>query len=356
MITKRIGMAALFWIVSANLQAQEPRARLAPPIPIDETIGSAVLQPYSSAPELHAPRRPIPETSLVFPINKQPHFYVARQADFQSVACQESRNHWWDNFAIAGGLDGAKEPLDLGINANFGMRFQAQWSFPIAEALGLGLQVGTAINHSSNAVRFLRGVDGTSEHTQYFTSIGAFQRSPFGINWGFVYDFRNDHYYANLFTTQMRAQVGVQVTPDDEFGVWGSWSDRNDSAVFAGRTLSIQSIAQTQVFWRHVWENNAMTRFWCGVGHEHGRFNILLPAEPTVQNAFAFGAEVNIPLSKYVSIYGEANFITPNDTGTVTAFLGLAFYPGGSAIDSTRNRFAPYLPVANHTNFPLDVR
>ena len=42
-----------------------------------------------------------------------------------------------------------------------------------------------------------------------------------------------------------------------------------------------------------------------------------------------------------VAIFGEANFITPNDTGTVTATFGLAINLGGRAVEASRDRFAP---------------
>ena len=67
-----------------------------------------------------------------------------------------------------------------------------------------------------------------------------------------------------------------------------------------------------------------------------------------------FGADVFVPLNPWLALFGQANFITPADTGTVDAFLGIAFFPGGS--HGARNRrFAPRLPVANNTTFATDL-
>ena len=59
------------------------------------------------------------------------------------------------------------------------------------EQYGLGAQAGTALNYSQNAVRVLKLVDGVTDDLQSFTTIGLFQRSPVGVNWGVVFDFRD---------------------------------------------------------------------------------------------------------------------------------------------------------------------
>jgi hypothetical protein len=53
-------------------------------------------------------------------------------------------------------------------------------------------------------------------------------------------------------------------------------------------------------------------------------------------------------------LYGQANFLTPADTGTVDAFLGIAYYPGGSH-GARERQFAPRLSVANNTTFANDL-
>src|SRR5688500_8090579 len=80
-----------------------------------------------------------------------------------------------ENLSVFGGLDGAKEPADAGINANFGYRLGVNWGLPVLESVGLGVQVGSAINYTRTAVRVLRFVDGTVDHTQSFTTFGLFQ-------------------------------------------------------------------------------------------------------------------------------------------------------------------------------------
>ncbi len=125
----------------------------------------------------------------------------------------------WDNLSFFGGLDGSKEPEDLGISAHFGLRVAVNAGFPLLEQDGLGWQVGTALNYSQNAVGVLKLVDGVTNDLQSFTTLGVFQRSPSGVNWGLVFDFRNDDYYQNLSFGQWRGQVGYDLGADDEVGV-----------------------------------------------------------------------------------------------------------------------------------------
>ncbi len=276
-----------------------------------------------------------------------------------AAACEAKpadRAGWADNLSLFLGLNGSKGPEDLGINANFGLRTDVNWGLPLWEEYGLGVQLGTSLNYSRTAVRVLRSIDGTSDRWENFSTGGLFQRAPCGLNWGLVYDYVDERYYDRLDLGQWRGQVGYNVTDNDEVGVWGAWREHGDAAVVGDAAFSLEPILQGNLFWRHIWRNETVTRVWVGVAEEHGRFVYVAPGESPVHHPFVFGADVFVPLNDYLSLYGEANFITPNDTGTVTASFGFAFYPGGGAHAASRSRFAPYLPLANDTSFALDLR
>jgi len=264
---------------------------------------------------------------------------------------------WLDNLSLTGALNGAKEPEDLGVNAHFGYRFAANAGIPLWEEVGLGFQVGTAVNHSDNAVRVFKVLGATTEQTQSFTSVGLFQRTNCGLNWGAVYDVRYEEYYGNFWFGQVRGQVGYQFTTTDEVGVWGTLRTQSETVLnTAGDLLQLQPINQVNLFFKHVWGEQQVTRVWVGVAEGHGRYLLVAPGEGPVKHPITFGADVHLPLSDYLAIVGEAQFITPNDTGTVTAMLGIAFYPWGGARRAGSNRFAPMLPLANNPSFAVDLR
>jgi hypothetical protein len=262
---------------------------------------------------------------------------------------------WFENMSLFFGFDGSKEPADLGVNANFGYRFAFNWGLPIFEQPGIGIQVGTAVNYSQNALRILPFIDGTVDRWQSFTTVGVFQRSTRGLRWGVVYDFRFDDYYDRTSAGQWRAQLGYEANSNNELGFWATIRDHGDSAAIGPLSFSVEPISQWNFYWRHIWPNEIVTRLWIGLASEHSRFNVLIPGQPQVNHPFTFGGDFYVPLTDNLAIFGEAHFITPNDAGTVTATLGVALYPG-SARGTARSRFAPLLPVANNTTFALDVR
>lgn len=262
---------------------------------------------------------------------------------------------WLDNFSVFGGLDGSKGPEDLGINANFGGRLAVNWGFPILEAYGLGGQVGTAINYARTAVTVLETIDGTRERMQSFTTVGFFQRTSRGLVWAFAYDFLFADYYSRMNMGQWRGQCGWAMNDKNEMGLWGTLDNWGETATVGGVGFHMRPITQGNLYWKHTWRSEAVTSFWAGLAEKHHRFVFVNPGAAPINHPFVFGANLYVPLNDYLSLFGEANFITPNDTGTVTATLGFAFYPGGRAWTAARNRFAPPLPVANNPTFAVDL-
>jgi hypothetical protein len=261
----------------------------------------------------------------------------------------------FDNVYFFAGLDGAKEPEDLGINTNFGARLHFNWGIPVWQDAGIGIQIGSGLNFHNNAQSILHDLGGPTDRTQSFTSLGLFQRTEGGLNWGFTYDFRFDDYYRQIDTSQWRFQIGHMVGPSDEFGVWGTVHERISGAVVAGQLYTYEAINQYNVFWRHVWPGEASTRVWLGVAENHDTFVFGLPPSRRSNHPLVFGTDFYIPLSDCVFLFGEANFITPIDTGTVTATVGLAITWGG-ARNLARGRFMPLLPVANNSSFAVNLR
>lgn len=182
-------------------------------------------QPFAPNPELLPANDPVEHTTL------------PRPAAIDDAFHAEPRLPLLENLSVFAGLDGSKEPADAGINANFGYRLGVNWGLPVLESVGIGLQAGSALNYARTAVRVLRFVDGTSEHTQSFTTIGLFQRTELGLNWGLAYDYRFDDYYDRFDTSQWRGQIGLNLGPDNEVGVWGTLRDRDDRSRLGGVPL-----------------------------------------------------------------------------------------------------------------------
>lgn len=329
--------AALLLLLATDVFAQAP----------NNSVPPSGYQPV--APILESPANPSPAQAST---RLEPYAtYETVNSDTRPVAA----NDGLPNTALLVGFDGARGPDDLGINANVGGRIGLNTAFPIVEALGVGVQAGVAANYHQTATRFQALNGGPSDRTQLFSTFALFQRTEAGFVWGVAYDYLHSETYASLNLTQWRGQVGMRVNPCNEIGVWGTYRDRGDSAVFAGEQFSFRAINQANLYFTHFFEHNAMGRVWVGLADEHGRSILGIPGGTTTYNAFVYGAEFLVPVSPVLALYGEANLITPIDSGCVNAFVGVAIYPGGRAYDVPRSRFAPMFPVANNANFALDA-
>lgn len=260
-----------------------------------------------------------------------------------------------DSLEVFVGLEGSKQPQDFGVNAHFGGRGSVNWAAPLAADYGLGIQIGTSGNWTDHAVRVTSQIDGASSRTQSFTTAGLFQRTDSGFNWGVVYDFLYQRDYDRFTLSQWRGQAGYQVSDTDQVGVFGMVPQKDDRGDWGGVPVKLSPLMQGAVFWRHTWENQAETGFWIGASEGHGRVNVALGDASDTSTVPVFGSDLHIPLSDSWAMFGQANFICPADTGTVDAFLGLAYYPGGKSHGWRRRTFSPLLPVANNTTFSVDL-
>lgn len=261
-----------------------------------------------------------------------------------------------DTLELFAGLEGSKQPQDFGVNAHFGARLHANWGIPISRDLGLGLQVGTSLNATDHAVRVTQAIDGASSRNQNFTTIGVFQRTSSGWVWAIVHDLLYQEDYDRVFLSQWRARAGYQIGAFDEIGVYGMAPQEDDTAQWGPTNVRLRPLTQGSVYWRHAWEYGAQVTGWLGAAESHGQANVALGNDDPTGPRVVFGSDVHLPLNDHLAIFGEANFVTPAATGTVDAYLGFAYYPGGNARLWRNRAFSPVLPVANNTSFTTDLR
>ena len=173
------------------------------------------------------------------------------------------------------------------------------------------------------------------------------------LSWGFVHDWLEDDYYANLRFAQWRVKLGVEWDPFNEAGIWASLHDHGDTTDIAlgeGQpftTVNYQPLAQGSLYWRHVWYNAATTTTWIGVAQEPGNL--------------VCGADARIPLTCRLSLVGDFSYIQPRGHGIAGQFdemwnvsFGVEFVPGG--LNHVMGyRFAPMLPVADNGNFAVRI-
>lgn len=263
--------------------------------------------------------------------------------------------HPLDTLMLFGGLEGSKQPQDFGVNANFGSRWAFNWGFPLLQEYGIGAQIGTSINQTDNAVQVFERLSQSTNRTQNFSTIGVFQRIN-NWRWAIGYDFLYESYYDQFFLGQWRGRGGYAVTEKDEFGVWFAISQHSDSGNFSTIPVTLTPLTQGSAYWQHQFSAGTRTTAWAGVSEGHAQANLALGDLKKTGPQFVFGAEIDVPLNQFFAIYGQANFISPADTGTVDSYLGIAYYPGGHAFPTTRSPFEPLLALANSTMFATNLK
>lgn len=270
------------------------------------------------------------------------------QVSFLTDPCECDPCSDWSLFA---GLTGAKQPQDFGVNAHFGARTAVNYGRALGST-GIGLQLGTALVSTDNAVQVIERVEGSSSRFQSFSTVGLFQHTG-DWHWGAGYDFLYQRYYDDFFLGQWRGQIGYDVTANTQVGVRTQIQGHDDDGFFGPVGVRLQAIDQVTGYMNYTWNNGAMVGGWLGLVDGHGETNVALGDLPRRDNMLVFGSTVRAPLTNYLALFGEANFITPADTGTVDAYLGLEFYPGGGA--KRGRKYRPLLPVASNATFSVDL-
>ncbi len=261
-----------------------------------------------------------------------------------------------DNLTLFVGPEGSKQPQDLGVNANMGIRFAANLGLPLSERLKVGIQIGVASNLSDAAVHVLDQLNGPSRRTQTFLTVGVFQRPTATLHYGLVYDLQFERYYDDFTFGQWRGDVGYGITDDNEIGVWFTRAAHGADGAFVTTPLRLDPISQVNAYTRHTWASAAQTSVWLGVANGHDTIVLPFPNAPRDEHVLVYGAELVMPLSERFAVTGSANLITPTATGTVDAFLGVTYYPRRGALRAARNRFAPPLAVANNPTMAINAR
>lgn len=262
-----------------------------------------------------------------------------------------------DNLNVFIGLEGSKQPQDLGINANMGARLGVNLGMPISRRNNIGGQIGVAFNLSDAAVHVLDQVTDVSRRTQMFVTGGVFQRGSNGFKWAGGFDLQYADYYDTFWLGQLRGQAGKMLNDRHEVGAWVTVDLMGADAEVAdtGIGVRLDPIGQINGYWGHFWPSGGRTAVWAGMAAGHDNVVLTVSEEPRSDWVLVYGAALEVPLSDRFAIAGAANFLTPTATGTVDAFLGVVWSPGGGMMKGG-SAFRPMMPVGNNPMMPVNMK
>jgi len=248
-------------------------------------------------------------------------------------------------------VDAFKGPIDLdGFNGDFGVRFAINAGFPISQAWGLGLQVGTSgIVSNFHGTQFT----GSRARSQSFTTVGMFQRAPWGaqrLKYGFAFDWLYDRYYWPFRMSQWRVKLAYDWSPCTEIGMLATIPNDGDTAwldhgsnVFSEERF--KPIAQGSLYYKRCWSNGTEATFLLGIAEDPGHF--------------LFGSDVRIPVSYRWSVVGNVNYIEPSASGAwgrdeeiwnVSLGIELKFGGGNHCLNKS---YAPMFRLADNSTFAI---
>ena len=274
-----------------------------------------------------------------------PYNYNPAAPPIGSYCCDPAAcGRWYDNLTVFGNFDAFKSPVDLdGLNGNFGKRFGAFGAFPLLRDWGIGGQLG-----GSGGWYDWKGTQYTGHDVRFqnFISAGIFQRSAStGLGWAIVHDWLNDDYYADLHLSQFRVAGSWQFNPSHEIGVWAALPQARDEA-FVGTPAVLnrfETLLQGNFYWRHMLSDWATATWYAGLAES--------PADVTT------GTNVEVAINPYMMLTGSVVYVWPGSGGNQgrqeemwNVTLGVSIYPG-TAMQSFRSQFRPFLPMADNGNF-----
>lgn len=203
------------------------------------------------------------------------------------------------------------------------------------------------------------GNEAQSIEEQIYVTAGVSKRSNVAqgdrVSWGIVYDaFFTDNWGADsleLNVGQARGLVGFALNDCNEIGVWGTLSGERDPQTITGRgNVTLRAMDQANAFWRHNYQYGASTMLYGG-----------LIANNADVGDWVVGLTGRAPLSDYISLYGNFNYVVPNVGAGVlgdqldqwNVSFGLAFNFGGKAYSRNVSgpQGLPLMPVANNGSF-----
>jgi hypothetical protein len=257
----------------------------------------------------------------------------------------------WENFSIYTGKQGFKNPVDQGVNGDFGYHGGLNWGSPLWNRYNIGYQLGGAI--------LLSDFDGGSgplghSRSQFFATTGVYRRATCnrGFQGGLVVDYLADNFYVNMRLFQIRGEVSYLFNAH-ELGFWFAAhtnSDTQTTPAFLGqRSITWQANDQFNLFYRHQFCNGSTCRTWAGLtSHADG----------------LFGSDATLPFSPRWGAQASANYLLPRQDGSIpnntreswSLMISLVWYPGYRSTGDWFNPYRPLIPVADNGWFMETVK
>lgn len=273
---------------------------------------------------------------------------------FTSFFCTHTLIHGY-SLDVGASYDYFRNLPDGSWNGNSGAVISANGSVFLSDCFGVqlgGSYGGYNWNGRGNVV---------FENPNKIQQIGFFTAGAYStwgnLNAGAVYDrlFTGNFSIFNQSPSidQARFQVGYLFC-NNEIGVWGTHylSTKHETAL--GLPVSFRAINQVSAFWSYYFQNNAKTTVWLGAPYEN---SLRFPGSSA--GYFICGFALRAPLCRGLFLDGYGSYMSAKHDGKhqhnqnrnygASVSVGITYSFNAGCGES------PYMPIANHSNFFVDI-
>jgi hypothetical protein len=292
-------------------------------------------------------------------------FFNGSQVGYDVMACERFHPCSWLSFlneaSVFSGVQGFTNPVDRGVNGNFGFYQGVNVGDVLWHRRGLGYQIGASYGEVD--LNGTPAFNTTNQRNQTFITAGLFHRAFYGrgLQGGVVFDYLNDTWFQNVNLSQMRFEISWVGARGNEFGYWGTSQTRTNSIFVpaGGNNVNarVQPMQLNTFFYRRTRCDGGQGRLWGGFATD------VFGSGNTGTTCGIVGGDFRMPLSNRIDFVGGYNYVLPTAGGRQNAFqeawglnIGVAFYPGRCRVGRHNGPYRPLFEVANNNSFMLDNR
>ena len=250
------------------------------------------------------------------------------------------------DLTVYAGVQGFKDPIDLGENGDFGFHEGVNWGMPVWGCSGVGIQMGGEFDHSDlapNATVF------GDHRNQYFLTGGVFYRAihECGLQGGVVWDYLDDSFYNSVKVSQIRGNLSY-VFDCNEFGFQFAAGVHGEGTGFvpgdedaAGTTYNPTDI-YTFYYGRRLC-NGGEFKVYAGDANHLGGI---------------VGSNLDIAISDSFSLQGDFCYVIADHVAagsipgeSTNLAFSLVWHPGCHARDTFDSEYRPLFNVADNSSF-----
>ncbi len=191
-------------------------------------------------------------------------------------------------------------------------------------------------------------------YQQGFLTAGFFKKTIRNkeFNCGIVFDAMWNKNYGllaqNPFLMQIRYQCGYVYNDCHEFGFWGA-AKLDKTLEKRHAWVYYRSLSQFHAFWKRTFCNQAEAMIWAGIPLDKH-----IVYSDDLSGIFILGGSFKAPLNSRLDIEGHANYMHGNQYGDHREYAANVCIELKWSFGQESKCSAPYLPVANNSNFMID--